>query len=108
MLVALAVAIPIAAVAQATQPQFERPGPTVAAKPDDPAAGGGEAEESNSTAPQQTAQAQATPPQAGQAPSREAAIQQEEAAKATQLKPYQPNAGERWAQKAQDVLVNGG
>jgi hypothetical protein len=108
MLVALAAGMPIVAGAQATHPQSEGVGATVAANPDDAAAGDSEAEKSDSAAPQQTAQAQATPPQAGQAPSREAAIEQEQAAKVAVLKPYQPNAGERWAQKAQDVLVNGG
>jgi hypothetical protein len=109
MLVALASGTPIAAWAQAAQPQpSEGTAATVTASPDDAAAGGSEAEKSDSAAPQQTAQAQAAPPQAGQAASREAAIEQEEAAKATQLKPYQPNAGERWSQKAQDILVGGG
>jgi hypothetical protein len=108
MLVALAAGMPIAAGAQATQSQAEGPGATVTANPDDSADGGSEAGKSDSAAAPQTAQAQATPPQAGQAPSREAAIEQEQAAKVAVLKPYQSNAGERWAQKAQDVLVNGG
>jgi hypothetical protein len=108
MLVALAAGMPMVAGAQGTQPQSEGVGATVAANPDDAAAGDKEAEKSDAAPQQQTAQAQATPPQAGQAPSREAAIEQEQAAKDASLKPYQPNAGERWAQKAQDVLVNGG
>ena len=108
MLVALAAGMPMVAGAQATQPQSEGVGATVAANPDEAAAGDTEAKKSDSAAPEQTAQAQATPPQAGQAPSREAAIEQEQAAKVASLKTYQPNAGERWAQKAQDVLVNGG
>ena len=108
MLVALAAGVPMVAGAQATHPQSEGVGAIVAANPYDAAAGNSEAEKSDSAAPQQTAQAQATPPQAGQAPSREAAIEQEQAAKVAVLKPYQSNAGERWAQKAQDVLVNGG
>jgi hypothetical protein len=108
MLVALAAGMPMVAGAQATQPQSEGVVATVAANPDDAAAGESKAEKSDSAAPQQTAPAQATPPQAGQAPSREAAIEQEQAAKVASLKPYQPAPGERWAQKAQDVLVNGG
>src|SRR4029450_10660892 len=108
MLVALAAGMPMVAGAQATQPQSEGVGARVAANPDDAAADGSEAETSDSAAPQQAAQAQATPPQAGQAPSREAAIEQEQAAKVASVKPYQPAPGERWAQKAQDVLVNGG
>jgi len=39
---------------------------------------------------------------------RAAAIEQDQAAKVPSLKPYQANAGERWAQKAQDILVGGG
>lgn len=39
---------------------------------------------------------------------REAEIEQEQASKVPELQPYQPNAGEKWSQKAQDVLVNGG
>jgi hypothetical protein len=109
MLVALAAGTPIVAWAQAAQPQqSEGTAATVTAKPDDSAAVGNDAETSDSAALQQTAQAQAAPPQAGQAQTREAAIEQEQAAKVPLLKPYQPNAGERWAQKAQDVLVNGG
>jgi hypothetical protein len=108
MLIALAAGMPIAAGAQATQSQAEGPEAMVTANPDYAAAGGSEAGKSDSAAAPQTAQAQATPPQAAQAPSREATIEQEQAAKVAVLKPYQPNAGEQWAQKAQDVLVNGG
>jgi hypothetical protein len=39
---------------------------------------------------------------------RAAVIEQEQAEKGQTLKPYQANAGERWAQKAQDILVGGG
>jgi len=39
---------------------------------------------------------------------RAAVIEQEQAAKVPTLKPYQPDAGERWAKKAQDILVGGG
>src|SRR5215510_13375840 len=39
---------------------------------------------------------------------RAAVIEQEQADKGKMLKPYQPNAGEQWAQKAQDILINGG
>jgi hypothetical protein len=106
MLVALAAGMPMVALAQATQPQSV--GATVAANPDDAAAGDSEAEKSDSAAPQQAPTAQGTPQPAAQAPSREAAIEQEQAAKVAVLKPYNPAPGERWAQKAQDVLVNGG
>jgi hypothetical protein len=39
---------------------------------------------------------------------RAALIEREQAAKAATLRPYEPDAGERLAQKAQDILVNGG
>jgi hypothetical protein len=108
VLVALAAGTPTALGAQTAQPAVEDTGTPVTTNSGDVPAGGSEAEKSDSAAPQQAAQAQATPPQAAQASSREAAIEQEQAAKVAVLKPYQPNAGERWAQKAQDVLVNGG
>jgi Omp85 superfamily domain len=49
------------------------------------------------------------PVAAAQEPATRAAlIEQEEAAKVPTLRPYEPNSGERWAQKAQDILVGGG
>jgi hypothetical protein len=39
---------------------------------------------------------------------REALIEQQQAAKASSLEPYTPNAGEKWAQRAEDILTNGG
>ena len=39
---------------------------------------------------------------------RAAVIEQEQAGKVGTLKPYQPDAGEKWAKKAQDILVGGG
>jgi hypothetical protein len=35
-------------------------------------------------------------------------VEQEQAAKVPTLKPYVPNAGEQWAQRAEDILTNGG
>jgi hypothetical protein len=35
-------------------------------------------------------------------------IEQEQAAKVRALKPYQPSAGEKWAKKAEDILIGGG
>lgn len=48
---------------------------------------------------------------AGQEPrpaTRAAAIEQEQAAKVDTSHPYEPNAGERWARKAEDILIDGG
>ena len=39
---------------------------------------------------------------------RAALIEQEQATKAGTLKPYQQSAGEKWAKKAEDILVGGG
>src|SRR5262245_20855987 len=39
---------------------------------------------------------------------RTALIEREQSAKVAVMKPYEPNAGERWALKAQDILVSGG
>ena len=39
---------------------------------------------------------------------REAVIEEQQAAKVPTLKPYQPNAGEAWAQRAEDILTSGG
>jgi hypothetical protein len=109
MAVAFATGMPAAVVgAQTAPPHSEGSGATVTANSDYAAAAGSEAEKSDTAAPQQAPAAQGTPQQAAQAPSREAAIEQEQAAKVAVLKPYTPAAGERWAQKAQDVLVNGG
>jgi hypothetical protein len=54
---------------------------------------------------------QASQPAAAPQPApttRAGAIEQKQAAKVDVLKPYVPNAGEHWAQKAQDILVGGG
>jgi outer membrane protein assembly factor BamA len=59
--------------------------------------------------PAATQAAQPAPaPQQPAPATREAAIEQKQAAKAEASKPYEPNAGERWAKKAQDILVGGG
>jgi hypothetical protein len=39
---------------------------------------------------------------------REGVIEQQQAGKVPTLKPYQPNAGEEWAQRAEDILTGGG
>src|SRR5262245_46694071 len=56
---------------------------------------------------------QASQPAAKQEPpppptTREGAIEQKQAEKAQESHPYESNAGERWAKKAQDILEGGG
>jgi hypothetical protein len=52
--------------------------------------------------------ARAAGAQDGLPATREAAIEREQAAKVATLEPYEPNTAERWIQKGQDLLFDGG
>ena len=89
-----------AGAAQAATPGVD----TAAGKPTSPGGTG----QGDSGEPQQPATAKVAPPQTGQASSRQAAIEQEQAAKVPTLHPYLPNTGEKIFDRLDTILEGGG
>jgi hypothetical protein len=109
--VALLAAMPLAAAAQAPPPSPR--GTTIegAAQPDtrevQPPAGAEGTGETDQAKPQPSAPAATAPAQAPPASTRQAAIEQEQAAKVSTLSPYVPSKGERIFDRI-DALLQGG
>ena len=110
--VALAVASTTAVAAQAPPPVSAEATSSGAAQPavagPGQVANAGEPDKSGTAEPQQAPPAKVAPPQTSQASSRQAAIEQEQAAKVPTLHPYVPSKAERYFDRLDAILEGGG